>query len=97
MDVVFVPPVAAYARTRRWPDGLTLTPDSDGAVRLAPAPPPAFLALCRSCCAGGVIVYVLGGSALRAAMTEEVHALAALYSENAADFRFRGRLRRVKF
>ena len=78
VDVLFVPPVAAYARTQQWPDGLFLAPDANGAVRLSGTAAgvsglvPELLRWRRYC-------QVLGGPALRAAMTEEVHALAALY------------------
>ena len=79
VDVLFVPPVAAYARTRQWPAGLTLTTDSpEGAVRLCGTAAgvsglvPELLRWRRYC-------QVLGGPSLRAAMAEEVHAMAALY------------------
>ncbi len=78
VDVLFVPPVAAYARTRHWPSGLLLTPEADGTVRLSGTAAgvsglvPELLRWRRFC-------HVLGGPALRAAMTEEVQALAALY------------------
>ena len=80
VEVVFVPPVAVYARTRQWPAGLVLTPAADGAVRLSGTAAgvsglvPELLRWRRYC-------HVLGGPALRTAMTEEVHALAALYFE----------------
>ncbi len=78
VDVLFVPPVAAYARTRQWPAGLLLTPDADGAVRLTGTAAgvsglvPELLRWRRYC-------QVLGGPALSDAMAEEVHAMAALY------------------
>lgn len=79
VDVLFVPPVAAYARTHQWPVGLSLTPEADGAVRLSGTAAgvsglvPELLRWRRFC-------RVFGGPALRAAMAEEVHAMAALYS-----------------
>ncbi len=78
VNVLFVPPVAAYARTHQWPTGLTLTAEENGAVRLSGTAAgvsglvPELLRWRRHC-------QVLGGPALRAAMTEEVHAMAALY------------------
>lgn len=80
VDVLFAPPVAAYARTRQWPNGLFLAPDADGAVRLSGTAAgtsglvPELLRWRRYC-------QVLGGPALRAAMTEEVYALVALYPQ----------------
>lgn len=83
VEVLFVPPVAVYARTQQWPAGLTLTPDADGAVRLSGTAAgvsglvPELLRWRRYC-------HVLGGPVLQAAMAEEVHAMAALYpAENA--------------
>ena len=84
VDVLFIPPVAAYARTRQWPDGLFLAIDADGSVRLSGTAAgvsglvPELLRWRRYC-------QVLGGPALRAAMTEEVHALAALYPAGLPD------------
>ena len=83
VDVLFVPPVAAYARTHQWPVGLSLTPEADGAVRLSGTAAgvsglvPELLRWRRFC-------HVLGGPALQAAMAEEVHAMAALYPESDA-------------
>ena len=79
VDVLFVPPVAAYARTRQWPSSLLLTSEADGTVRLTGTAAgvsglvPELLRWRRHC-------HVLGGPALRAAMAEEAHAIAALYS-----------------
>lgn len=78
VNVLFLPPVAAYARTRQWPAGLSLTSDAGGAVRLIGTAAgvsglvPELLRWRRYC-------RVLGGPVLRTAMAEEVHAMAALY------------------
>ncbi len=91
VDVLFVPPVAAYARTYQWPAGLSLTPEDtgaveeNGAVRLSGTAAgvsglvPELLRWRRFC-------HVLGGPALRAAMGEEVHAMAALYPADSAGY-----------
>lgn len=78
VDVLFVPPVAAYACTHQWPAGLTLTSEENGTIRLSGIAAgvsglvPELLRWRRFC-------HVLGSPALRAAMAEEVHAMAALY------------------
>ncbi len=82
VDVLFIPPVAAYARTHQWPAGL-ITSEENGAVRLSGISAgvsglvPELLRWRRFC-------HVLGGPALRAAMAEEVHAMAALYPADTA-------------
>ena len=78
VDVVFLPPVASYARDHRWPAGLTLTPEAAGAVRLTGVAQGleglvAELLRWRRYCR------VEGGPELRARMAEEVQAMAALY------------------
>ena len=78
VDVLFVPPVAVYACAHQWPDGLVLTLEENGAVRLSGTAAgvsglvPELLRWRRFC-------HVLGSPALRTAMAEEVHAMAALY------------------
>ena len=78
VNVVFVPPVAVYARDQRWPEGLSVTEEPSGAVRLTGTVNGvsgliAELLRWRRYCV------VEGGAALRAQMAEEVQAMAALY------------------
>ena len=78
VDVVFSAEVAVYAADRQWPEGLTLTAQENGTLRLTGQVQgmegivPELLRWRRHC-------HVLGGPALRAAMAEEAHAIAALY------------------
>ncbi len=81
VDVLFLPPVADYARGRRWPDGLSLTTQPDGAARLTG----------RALGADGLVTELLrwrrfcrvdGGPELRARMVAELRAMAALYPED---------------
>lgn len=78
--VRFSPDIAAYAADIRWADTLHLEPQSDGALLLTGA--------VRG--ADGILVeilrwrrhaHVLGGPELRARVTEEIEAMAALYAE----------------
>lgn len=78
--VRFSAEVAAYASSRRWPAGLTLSPAPDGTALLTGGAQGT----------GGIIKEVLpwrrhavveGGAELRAAMAEEVRAMAALYDQ----------------
>lgn len=78
VDVVFLPPVASYARDHRWPTGLTLTPGEAGTARLTGAAQGldglvAELLRWRRYCR------VEGGPELWARMAEEVQAMAAHY------------------
>ena len=80
VDVVFLPPVAPYARDHRWPPGLTLTPGEAGEARLTGVAQGleglvAELLRWRRYCR------VEGGPELRARMAEEVQAMAVLYEE----------------
>lgn len=78
VDVLFLPPVAEYARNHQWPDGLTLTMLADGTARLSGEVQgvdgmiPELLRWRRFC-------RVEGGLQLRARMVEEVRAIVALY------------------
>lgn len=81
VDVLFLPPVAGYARTRRWPAGLTLTPQADGTARLTG----------QAQGADGLVTELLrwrrhcrvdGGPELRARMVEELREIAMLYQED---------------
>lgn len=84
VDVRFAPDVAAYALDRHWPDGLTCTPQPDGSARLTGTAQgvtglvPELLRWRRH-------AHALGGPELRAALTEEIQALAALYADSDAD------------
>lgn len=78
VDVVFLPPVAAYARDHRWPDGLRLERRGDGTAWLTG----------EAQGTDGLVAELLrwrrhcrvdGGPELRARMVEEVQALAGLY------------------
>jgi len=78
VDVLFFPAVAAYARRRRWPDGLVLTGQADGTARLTG----------QALGADGLVTELLrwrrhcrvdGGPELRAQVVEELRAMAALY------------------
>ena len=78
VNVLFLPPVVGYARTRRWPDGLALTLQPDGTARLTG----------HAQGADGLVTELLrwrrhcrvdGGPELRARMVEELRAMAALY------------------
>ena len=78
VDVVFLPPVSAYARDHRWPDGLRLETPGDGTARLTGAAQGtdslvAELLRWRRFCR------VDGGPELRARMVEEVQAITDLY------------------
>jgi predicted DNA-binding transcriptional regulator YafY len=78
VDVVFVPPVAAYARDHSWPEGLTLTEEADGAVRMTGSALGveglvAELLRWRQFCR------VEGGPELRAKMIDEISAMTDLY------------------
>lgn len=79
VDVKFDKVAAPYALDRRWPVGLTVEPDGDGA-RLTGAVAghegilPEILRWRRH-------AIVRGGSELRARFAEEVHAMAALYAD----------------
>ena len=78
VDVVFLPPVAPYARDNSWPEGLSLEMREDGAATLTGVAQGAdglvaeLLRWRRFC-------RVDGGPELRARMAEEVQAMAALY------------------
>ncbi len=78
VDVLFLPPVAGYTRSRRWPEGLALTALPDGAARLSGSAQGVdglvteLLRWRRFC-------RVDGGPELRARVVEEVRAMAALY------------------
>ncbi len=78
VDVVFLPPVAAYARDHQWPEGLALTGEAGGAVRMTGSAlgveglVAELLRWRRHC-------RVEGGPELRARMAEEVNAIADLY------------------
>ncbi len=78
VDVVFLPPVAAYARDHQWPEGLAVAGEADGAVRMTGSAlgveglVAELLRWRRHC-------RVEGGPELRARMTEEVNAIADLY------------------
>jgi len=80
VDVVFLPPVAPYARDHSWPEGLSLEMREDGAATLTGVAQGAdglvaeLLRWRRFC-------RVDGGPELRARMAEEVQAMAALYEE----------------
>lgn len=81
VDVLFVPPVAVYARDQRWPEGLSVRDEPAGAVRLSgtvngTSGLVAELLRWRRYCA------VEGGVELRAKMAEEVQAMAALYERD---------------
>ena len=78
VDVLFLPPVAGYARDHRWPEGLILAMEADGTARLT--------GLAQG--VEGLVAELLrwrrhcrveGGPELRAWMAEEVRAMAALY------------------
>ena len=78
VDVVFLPPVAPYARDHSWPEGLSLEMQEDGMAMLTGVAQGtdgliAELLRWRRFCR------VDGGPELRAQMTEEVRAMAALY------------------
>lgn len=81
VDVSFLPAVAGYARGRRWPDGLELTPQADGTARLtghvqgADGLVTELLRWRRHC-------RVNGGPELRARMVDEVRAIALLYQQD---------------
>ena len=81
VDVVFLPPVAAYARDHAWPEGLSLEMRGDGTARLTGAAQGvdglvAELLRWRRFCR------VDGGPELRAQMAEEIRAMAALYESS---------------
>ncbi len=78
VDVLFFPAVSAYARSRRWPDGLVLTGQTDGTVRLTG----------QAQGVDGLVTELLrwrrhcrvdGGPELRAQVVDELRAMAALY------------------
>ncbi len=78
VDVVFLPEVALYARDHRWPDGLILTMQDDGAARLQG----------QVQGAAGIVSELLrwrrfcrvdGGPELRSKMAGEISAMADLY------------------
>lgn len=78
VDVVFLPPVAPYARDHRWPEGLRLETLGDGTARLTGA----------ALGTDGLVAELLrwrrfcrvdGGPELRARMIEEVQAITDLY------------------
>ena len=80
VEVLFLPPVAAYARDHAWPEGLVLKMQGDGTARLT--------GMAQG--VDGLIAELLrwrrhcridGGPELRARMAEEVRAMAALYEE----------------
>ena len=80
VDVLFLPPVAGYARDRRWPAGLVLSAEGDGEARLTG----------QAQGADGLVTELLrwrrfcrvdGGPELRARMVEELREIAALYPE----------------
>jgi predicted DNA-binding transcriptional regulator YafY len=78
VDVVFQPPLAAYARDHAWPEGLRLEMQDDGTARLTGTVQGtdslvAELLRWRRFCR------VDGGPELRARIAEEVQAMAALY------------------
>ena len=78
VEVVFLAPVAAYARDHAWPGGLSLAMGGDGTARLTGVAQGmdglvAELLRWRRHCR------VDGGPELRARMGEEVRAMAALY------------------
>jgi predicted DNA-binding transcriptional regulator YafY len=84
VEVRFDPVVAPYALDRRWPEGLTIQAQPDSSARLS-----GTVTGCE-----GVVpellrwrrhARVLGGSLLKARMTEEVRALSALYAEEAQE------------
>lgn len=79
VEVVFLPPVAAYARDHHWPDGLTFQMHPGGTAQLTGT----------ALGADGLVAELLrwrrfcrvdGGPELRARMAEEVQAMAALYA-----------------
>jgi hypothetical protein len=90
VDVLFVPPVALYARDHGWPAGLTVISEPSGSgalsgsVRLRGTVSgvsglvPELLRWRRYC-------RVEGGPVLLARMTEEVRAMAALYDTSEED------------
>lgn len=78
VDVLFLPPVAGYARDHRWPEGLALSAGDAGTARLTGMAQGvngllAELLRWRRFCR------VDGGPELRARMAEEVWAMAAFY------------------
>jgi predicted DNA-binding transcriptional regulator YafY len=78
VNVVFLPPLAAYARDQTWPEGLHLELQDDGTARLTGTAQGtdglvAELLRWRRFCR------VDGGTELRARMAEEVRAMANLY------------------
>lgn len=81
VNVVLVPPVAAYASSQQWPLGLLVSEELSGVVRLTgtvvgTSGLVAELLRWRRYC------YVEGGVELRAKMAEEVRAMAALYESD---------------
>lgn len=80
VDVRFDPPVASYALDKRWPDTLHITAETDGSARLigtvigTDGLVPELLRWRRH-------AHVLGGTLLRARLSEEVQAMAALYAD----------------
>jgi predicted DNA-binding transcriptional regulator YafY len=79
VDLLFAVEVAPYVLRRIWPEGLTVTEQPDGSVRLEGVVSgtagilPEILSWRRHC-------RVLGGDALRQVVIEEIEAMAWLYS-----------------
>ncbi|MBV9852108.1 MAG: WYL domain-containing protein [Armatimonadetes bacterium] len=78
VDVLFAPPVAPYALARRWPAGLTATPQPDGAARLT-GTVAGLDGITAELLRWRRHAQALGGPALRARMRAELAAMAALY------------------
>jgi len=78
VNVVFSAEVAVYAADRQWPEGLTLTAQENGTMRLTGQVQgtegivPELLRWRRYC-------RVEGGAELKAQIAEEIRAMAALY------------------
>ena len=84
VDVVFSAEVAVYAADRQWPEGLTLTAQENGTMRLTGQVQgtegivPELLRWRRYC-------RVEGGAELRAQIAEEIGAMATLYFETSSE------------
>jgi len=81
VDVMFMPPVAAYARDQRWAEGLSVKEEPSGNVRLA-GTVNGMSGLVAELLRWRRYCVVEGGAALRAQMAEEVQAMAALYERD---------------
>jgi len=85
VQVRFAPAVAAWARDRRWPPGLTITDAPDGAALLTGIAHGGTDALIAEILRWRRHAQVLGGPELRARMAEEVRELAGMYGGSGGD------------